>query len=206
MSTDDKQAQPENAVANKDHECKGEDCADCDSAKAAKDAKPMGVDISEIGGYAASTESTGTGPKSMEECMGRSLESLSAAFRASARRWELIVYPALTAFIILAAYGFYLIYSLTKDVSRVADDMSAITANMVVVAQNMHKVAGTMDVISRNVEGQSVIMNDMAGNIRAMNASMQTMTASMDHLRYSMAVMNHSVSRPMSFMNSFMPW
>ena len=34
---------------------------------------------------------------------------LSEAFETSARRWKLIVYSTLCAFIILAAYGFYLV-------------------------------------------------------------------------------------------------
>ena len=45
-----------------------------------------------------------------------SMDRLSMAFETSARRWELIVYPSLFAFILLAAYGFYLIFSLAKDV------------------------------------------------------------------------------------------
>ena len=39
------------------------------------------------------------------------MDRLSAAFETSARRWELIVYPSLFAFVILAAYGFYLVFS-----------------------------------------------------------------------------------------------
>lgn len=37
------------------------------------------------------------------------VDRLSQAFETSAKRWELIVYPSLFAFIILAAYGFYLV-------------------------------------------------------------------------------------------------
>ncbi|MGB5640738.1 MAG: hypothetical protein WBM63_16620, partial [Sedimenticolaceae bacterium] len=47
-------------------------------------------------------------------------DRLSEVFESSARRWELIVYPSLFAFIILAAYGFYLIYNLAKDVHYLA--------------------------------------------------------------------------------------
>ena len=47
--------------------------------------------------------------QSMEECLAKSLESLSTAFTSSAKRWETIVYPSLFAFILLASYGFYLI-------------------------------------------------------------------------------------------------
>lgn len=137
--------------------------------------------------------------ESMEECMGRSLETLSNAFTASAKRWEAIVYPALFAFILLAAYGFFLIFSLTKDVSKVAHHMGEIT-------QHMGKVSTTMDIVSKNmimmthtVDAQSASMQEMAINMRGMNMSMSQM-------RYDISVMNNSVSRPMSFMNTFMPW
>lgn len=137
--------------------------------------------------------------KSMEDCMGRSLETLSNAFTASAKRWEAVVYPALFAFILLAAYGFFLIYSLTQDVAKVADHMGRIT-------QHMEKVSTTMDIVSRNMiimtqtlDAQSATMQEMAINMRGMNMSMSQM-------RYDISVMNNSVSRPMSFMNTFMPW
>jgi uncharacterized protein YoxC len=151
-------------------------------------------------------QKTGQGGAMMDECLGKSLEQLSSAFMASARRWELIVYPSLMAFILLAGYGFYLIYSLTTDVSRVANHMETITGNMQQVSQNLKLVSENMNNVSRDVNAQSVVMAEMVVHMRDMNTSMKSMNASMDHLRYSMAVMNNSVSRPMQFMNSFMPW
>lgn len=135
----------------------------------------------------------------MEECMGKSMEQLSRAFTVSARRWELIVYPSLFAFVLLAAYGFYLIYSLTADVHRVAGNMQSITSNMHEVAVNMQAVSKNMVVMTQTVADQSSSMREMVTNMRAMSDHMGRM-------RYDLAVMNNSVSRPMSFMNSFMPW
>jgi len=128
----------------------------------------------------------------MEECMGRSMETLSNAFRASARRWEMIVYPSLVAFIILAAYGFYLIYSLTKDAHQIATNMTAISNNMLVVSERMV-------VMSDTVEAQSASMREMV-------TSMHNMNVSMNQMRQDMSVMNYNVSRPMNKINSFMPW
>ena len=129
---------------------------------------------------------------SMEDCLGRSLETLSSAFTASAKRWESIVYPSLFAFILLAAYGFYLIYNLTSDVSSVARDMESIAKNMSSVSQNMVLMTQTVD-------SQSASMQEMTLHMRHMSMSMGQM-------RYDMSVMNNSVSRPMQFMNTFMPW
>ena len=129
---------------------------------------------------------------SMEECMGRSMETLSNAFTASARRWEMIVYPSLVAFIVLAAYGFYLIYSLTKDAHQIATTMQDISSNMLVVSERMTVVADT-------VEAQSSSMREMV-------VSMHNMNVSMNQMRQDMSVMNYNVSRPMNKINSFMPW
>ena len=131
----------------------------------------------------------------MDDCMGRSLDQLSKAFMESARRWEMIVYPSLFAFIILAGYGFFLIYSLTTDVTRVADDMHRITVSMEKVAVNMNAVTKNMVIMTQTVDSQSASMKEMVYHIRGMNMSMNQMRHDMSN-----------VSRPMSFMNDFMPW
>ena len=130
--------------------------------------------------------------KSMEECMGRSMEVLSNAFTASARRWEMIVYPSLFAFILLAGYGFYLIYSLTQDAHQMALNMQSISGNMVVISERMVAV-------SQNTDKQAAAMQEMV-------ISMHSMNLSVNQMRHDMSVMNYNVSRPMNKINSFMPW
>jgi len=120
------------------------------------------------------------------------LERLADAFLASAKRWEMIVYPSLFAFIILAGYGFFLIYSLTKDAHSMAQDMASISVKMDSISQNMVLMTQTLD-------SQNASMSDMVVSMRGMNMSI-------NQIRYDMSIMNQSVSRPMSFMNSFMPW
>lgn len=130
--------------------------------------------------------------ENMDDCLGKSLDQLSKAFMASARRWEMIVYPSLVAFIILAAYGFFLIYSLTEDASRIANNMEHISVQMNSISKNMV-------VMTQTVDSQSASMQEMVYHMRGMNMSMNQM-------RYDFSILNNSVSRPMSFMNDFMPW
>lgn len=158
-------------------------------------------------------ESRRAAVETTDECMSRSLTELSDAFRSSARRWELIVYPSLVAFIILAVYGFFLIYSLTKDVTKVANSMDSITHNMAAVAGTMDSVANEMrlvsqrmEIVAANVQVQSKVMGEMKAHVGSMDNSMQQMNYTVEQMRYHFAVMNRSISRPMSFMNSFMPW
>lgn len=128
----------------------------------------------------------------LDECLGKSLDELAKAFTSSANRWEAIVYPSLLVFMILAGSGFYLIYSLTNDASRIATNMDQIVLHMDAMSKNMVLMTQTVD-------SQSSSMKEMTHHMRGMNMSMNQM-------RYDMSVMNNSVSRPMSFMNTFMPW
>lgn len=141
------------------------------------------------------------------------IDRLSQAFETSAKRWELIVYPSLFAFIILAAYGFYLVFSLAKDVHYLA---ISVDSNMTVLASNMQSVADNMGQISANVRTMSVSVESMSRDVSTLepmltsmetiDKSIQAMTHHTFTMRNDMAVMNRSVSRPMNFFSSFLPW
>jgi len=141
------------------------------------------------------------------------IERLSQAFETSARRWELIVYPSLFAFIILAAYGFYLVFSLAKDVHALAisvdTHMTSMAGNMRTISEDMHQMRSDMDGMTASVEAMAQdveTLQPLLVSIQTMDRSMQVMTQSTAAMRNDMAVMNQSISRPMQFMNGFMPW
>jgi uncharacterized protein YoxC len=149
-----------------------------------------------------------------------SLEKIYEVFAASARRWEAIVYPSLFAFIILAVYGFYLIFSLTMDVDRVVTEMKAISGSMVSISKDINGMTDNVALMSDNVNGmltsmqsmdaelsmQLVEMRQLNKNFTDMNQSVHVMTLAVNQMRRDMTMMNQNVSRPMNFMNSFMPW
>ena len=145
---------------------------------------------------------------------------LSEVFESSARRWELIVYPSLFAFIILAAYGFYLIYNLAKDVHYLA---ISVDTNMTTLAGNMQNVSENMSQLTANVRAMTVTMDSvdnkvatlepMLANLDSMDGAIQSMTyathsmgRSTHFMQTDLSRMNNNIGRPMSFMNSFMPW
>jgi hypothetical protein len=141
------------------------------------------------------------------------IDRLSQAFETSAKRWELIVYPTLFAFIILAAYGFYLVFSLAKDVHYLA---ISVDSNMTVLASNMQSISDNVGQMSASVRSMSVGVDSMArdvGTLEPMLASIQTMDRSMQHMTLTtssmsgdMSNMNRNIGRPMQLMNWFMPW
>lgn len=127
------------------------------------------------------------------------MERLATTFESSARRWEMIVYPSLFAFIVLASYGFYLIYSLTHDVASLARNVSVLT-------QSIDHMVVNMDSITSNMVSISGDLNEINGSMDTMNESTRSMAMSVDGMRHQVGAMNYNIGRPMSQMSSFMPW
>ncbi len=157
------------------------------------------------------------------EDMSKCMNQFSKSFEASARRWELVVYPTLLAFIILASYGFYLIYKLTNDVDRITNHFETVAQTMVLVSQEMTEVSrhmksvnGNMITMSSNmatmtkvIGNQEVAMEAMLVSMENMNQNMGNMSMTMHQMRFDTASMGRNLQNttgPMRFMNSFMPW
>jgi len=170
-------------------------------------------------------------------------------------KWQVVVFPSLAAFFILAAYGFYLIFHLVGDINRIAD---AVEINMDSMAGQMQRVSANLDELTGSVKNISVNLDDLTGTIKSMgdtllliSANIDTlppmltnldqmktstrlmdehmadinqnigimngqvnamtnligsMTAATHHINQGVSGMNQNIGRPMSFMNSFMPW
>jgi hypothetical protein len=139
--------------------------------------------------------------------MAACMDKFANTFEASARRWELVVYPSLLAFIVLAAYGFFLIYTLTNDVGRLAHSMETVVTAMNEVATDLNTVSRNVTLISDNLGAIAVDVNDGSGNMKNMvvhmgniNKSMGVMTVPIYHMRNDMSNMNytmHETARPM---------
>ena len=151
-------------------------------------------------------------PKSMAACQ----DNFSRTFEASARRWELVVYPSLRAFIVLAAYGFFLIYTLTGDVSRLARSMESVVVSMDGVVTTMTTVSGNVAAMSTNLtsiaddvgEGSETMVS-MNDKMQEINETMNVMAVPMYQIRHDMAGMNHNmhkVAQPMRMMGGIMPF
>lgn len=154
---------------------------------------------------------------SFDQIPSYAIDRLSQAFETSAKRWELIVYPSLFAFIILAAYGFYLVFNLAQDMHHLT---ISVDTSMNILANNMQKVADNMGKLTNSIGSMTVQVESMAQNvetlkpllasIKQMDKSIQSITFTIHNIRSDTANMTHSVGqgigRPMSFFNNFAPW
>jgi uncharacterized protein YoxC len=146
------------------------------------------------------------------------------SFQQSTRRWELVVYPAMFAFVVLAGYGFFLIYSLTSDMRTMAQsidpDMGAhmgsmsreienMSRNIAALSEQIDRMRHTMDDISVKMDSLPPMLThleNMDKSVTGMDQSVRFMTATTDQMRSDMGIMNRNISRPMSFFNNMAPW
>lgn len=143
---------------------------------------------------------------------------------ATTRRLQILVYPAMLAFIILASFGFYLIYSLTYDVNRMADTIAhmsgSIDGNLESISSTMGHMSGKMDSLAVSTEVMSTSVGTMSTNVGSMTdntvemvksigglrAATYDMAASTNNMQRDMWSLNKNISTPLSFMNNFLPW
>ncbi len=176
-------------------------------------------------------------PSAMTECGAAittdSMERFLLAFERSARRWEMVVYPAMFAFMLLAGYGFYLIYSLTSDMrviaqnldpqmglhmNRLSSDMEKMTATIAQMAENVHEMTGritTMANSTTTMAGDTSNMSQKMSYLAAMEPisaqmamitqAMHAMNVSMDMMRVDIAGMRNA-TRPMSMFGNMFPF
>jgi len=156
------------------------------------------------------------------------LERLANSFHQSARRWEMVVYPSLFAFVLLAGYGFFLIYRLTHDISIlshsvtrmaviVSDAMPRMSKDMDVMTGSMNNMTGNISGMSGDIRGMTQEVSAMSGqmetltplsrNISNMTGTMNEMNRSVYGMQRDMGGMNRTISSgPFGMMNDVMPF
>lgn len=95
----------------------------------------------------------------------------------SSRNWQLVVIPSLLAFILLAIYGFYLIYNLVEDVDKMAN---SVYLNLGFVAERMTQISQNLDALTGSVRDISVNLDDLTGTVTAMNGTVSIMSVHLE--------------------------
>ncbi len=156
------------------------------------------------------------------------LERLANTFDNSARRWEMVVYPSLFAFVLLAGYGFFLIYRLTHDIavlSQSVTHMAVIVSDVMPrMSNDLTRMTGSVDNMTGNIAGMSGDIGGMTTEISSMSGQMNTLTpmsnniesmtnnlGSMNRSVYGMQRDMHGMNRtvssgPFGMMNDVMPF
>jgi hypothetical protein len=156
------------------------------------------------------------------------LERLANTFDNSARRWEMVVYPSLFAFVLLAGYGFFLIYRLTHDIAvlsqsvthmavivsdvmpRMSNDLTRMTGSVDNMTGNIAGMSGDIGGMTTEISsmsGQMDSLTPMSQNIQSMTNNLGSMNRSVYGMQRDMHGMNRTVSSgPFGMMNDVMPF
>lgn len=149
--------------------------------------------------------------------MENELQEFEMKAEATTKRMQMLVYPAMVAFFILSAFGFFLIYSLTSDVNRMADtiahmsgslddNMSSISGDVNHMSVKMDNLVDSTQSMSGNLTDMTQNTNEMVTSIGGMRTATYDMAASTNNMQRDMWSMNKNISTPLSFMNNFLPW
>ena len=145
------------------------------------------------------------------------------------QRLQLIVYTALFAFIILAAYGYYLIFNLTHDVHSLSNDVRQMTKSvnkmslsvnihMEIISDNIIKmqestalmantVAKAMPEMSENTTKMTTVAENVSSRIDSISSNIQTISVGLISMQRDMWSINRKFSNPAeSVFDSVMPW
>ena len=85
---------------------------------------------------------------------------------------------------------------------NVSENMSQLTANI----RAPRRSRWSIDNKVATLEPMLANLDSMDGAIQSMTHATHTMGRSTQYMQVDLARMNNNIGRPMSFMNSFMPW
>ena len=162
-----------------------------------------------------------------DKIMQQTAERFCSAFERASRRWERIVYPGIGLVLVLAMLGFYHIQTLSSDMrmiaqridpnmdvhmQRLADSVETLTVRISEMSTTMNTMSQHVGTMSRDItamNGQMVHLGrlqSIENQMHHINGNMSVMLGQMDSMRLNFSSMNRNISKPMGFMNSFMPW
>lgn len=162
------------------------------------------------------------------------IERMLRQMERSSRRWEKFVFPAMIAFILLAGYGFFLVYAVTRDMSTIAraidvdfrsdvasirDDIKTMNEQVKMMQNHIAEVSVKMEPLQdmgpllAEIKNLDESVSKIGGSVESMDQSVVGMSDSMENLDDSMYYMgrdvgdmNDSFSSPTKMVRRFMPW
>lgn len=149
--------------------------------------------------------------------LSEELHSVGQKATAEKNHIKIILYPSLIAFVVLAAYAFFLIQSLTTDVNSmsasllnmtesVSNNMDTLSATTIEINQSMDKMLENISSMSQSAQGISSDMDNMTQNVAALQTPMDDMNRSTQYMKLDIHGLNQSFSKPLGMFNQFLPW
>ncbi|MEE9446620.1 MAG: hypothetical protein V3V09_01580 [Arenicellales bacterium] len=155
------------------------------------------------------------------------IERMLRQMERSSRRWEKMVFPMIIAFVLLAGYGFFLIYSVTRDMSTIATIIQEdFRTEVTQISQNIDKMVRQVEGMKETIAQVSTKMDPLqdmtpllaeikqlddsvsaiSGSVRNMDNSVVGLNQSMHNMGRDVGDMNESFSSPTKMFKRMMTW
>ena len=122
-------------------------------------------------------------------------------------RWKYAVFPAMVAFALLSSFGFYLIYGMLQRMESLSQDVHRMTniieQSFPAVAADVHQLSASISTTMPKLESN---VTEMSAEMKNMSTSTSSMAYSTQNMGYNLWEVNKNISKPLSVMNSVMPW
>ncbi len=119
---------------------------------------------------------------------------------------RIVVYAGMTAFVLLAAYGFFLIYLLTSDARTMAEQTVRMATEMEMISRDMGAMNATMSDMRSNIGDMRASLIQMNQHMASMDASTAHMAATVTLIQHSARNLDSSFGPAMGVMNNIMPF
>ena len=166
--------------------------------------------------------------KEVKDDVNQQDDELNEAIESFETRWKYAVFPAMIAFVILAGFGFYLIYGMLQRMEDLAEDINDMSKVMIEslpvmqggvvgmssrmqwigedlrgMRQDVSKLSTVIQQTMPNMEGK---VGDMSKNISDMTYATSSMATTTQNMGQNLWNMNRNFSKPLSMMRKMMPW
>ncbi len=115
-------------------------------------------------------------------------------------RWRYAVFPAMIAFTILSAFGFYLIYGMLQHMQSMSADIHRMTSLM---EKSVPVISSDISELNNTI---GISMPSIQANVAEMSDSTDSMAISTRHMDRTTWELNRSISKPMNMFNSIVPF
>lgn len=129
------------------------------------------------------------------------------AIKSFEDRWKYAVFPAMIAFVLLASFGFYLIYGMLQRMESLAQDVNRMVAVLEKSLPSMTNDVKQMNqTISNSLPALEHKISDMSSEMKHMSHSTASLSATTQNMGHNLWEVNKNISTPLSIMNAAVPW
>lgn len=142
-----------------------------------------------------------------ENEMGKEDIQTNKALKSFENRWKYAVFPAMIAFVLLASFGFYLIYGMLQRMESLAQDVNRMVA---VLEKSLPAMTNDVHYMNKTISSSLPALEDRISNMslemQQMSRSTRSLALTTQNMGDNLWEVNKNISTPLSIMNAAVPW